>query len=341
VSSTPHQVFISYSHADSEFVNRFAALLLSYDLNVWKDSKDIPIGGNIPKVIYQGIKDASHFCCIISNSSVMSTWVEEELSFAKIRQLGASALTIIPILIDNIEVPDYVQAYRYANLRDRNLSPNNVEVGRILAAFGIVPKGLPTHVILGPDREKLLASCRSLGLALFHFRDRLQPSVSLRSDFDKDVASYSASIYQSDRRLSQMYPESYKYAHGPDVQLDRYIREKSIELQHTRNFIWTDLKTKASHVLESIDQVDKSGNTVGLDLLERSHSPSSEKFALWVELSDVLGNLSSLCRIVASGDVSQLDYTATKFAYFADSQKTIDNIVGVLESWGALERTVK
>ena len=49
MSTTP-LVFISYSHRDSEFVNRLAALLISYDLNVWKDSKDLPIGGNIPRM---------------------------------------------------------------------------------------------------------------------------------------------------------------------------------------------------------------------------------------------------------------------------------------------------
>jgi len=115
MSTTP-LVFISYSHRDSEFVNRLAALLISYDLNVWKDSKDLPIGGNIPKNIYHGIKSSSHFCCIISEASVESQWVEEELSFAKMRQLDNRELMIVPILISDVEVPDYVKAYRYANL---------------------------------------------------------------------------------------------------------------------------------------------------------------------------------------------------------------------------------
>jgi len=341
MSSTPHQVFISYSHADFDFVNQFAALLLSFDLNVWKDSKDIPIGGNIPKVIYQGIKDASHFCCIISKASVGSAWVEEELSFAKIRQLGSSGLRIIPVLIDDVEVPDYVQAYRYANLQDRNLLPTNAEVGRILAALGIVPNGSLTHVILGSGREQLLDSCTSLGTALFNFRDRLQVAVALKRGFDQEVAIYSESAYRSDASLSRMYPEAYKYIPNPSAGLDGLIREKRAELQHRREVLWTDLKTEAHEVLDCIDQVGKAGSTAGLDLLKHSRSRNPETFSLWVELSDVLGNLSSLGKIVASGNVSELDYIVTKTGYFADSQKTIENAAGVLESWGALERSVK
>lgn len=59
-------VFISYSHADAHFADSLAAALSGFGLNVWKDDKDIAIGGNILKSIYDGIRTASHFCCIIS-----------------------------------------------------------------------------------------------------------------------------------------------------------------------------------------------------------------------------------------------------------------------------------
>ena len=169
MSTTP-LVFISYSHRDSEFVNRLAALLISYDLNVWKDSKDLPIGGNIPKNVYHGIKSSSHFCCIISEASVESQWVEEELSFAKMRQLDNRGLMIVPILISDVEVPDYVKVYRYANLQDRNLSPTNPEVGRMMRAFGVALSGRLTHVILGPAREKLLIACKELSVSFVLLR---------------------------------------------------------------------------------------------------------------------------------------------------------------------------
>ncbi len=172
-SENKRVVFISYSHKDSEFVNSFAGTLLKYDLQIWKDSKDILIGGNIPKSIYTGIKGASHFCCIISASSVKSAWVEEELSFAKVRQLDDSGLQIVPVLIDDVEIPDYLLAYLAAHLENRDLSITNPEFLKILKAFGIDLERYSREVITGKKRTALLAACEKLRDDLALFREIL------------------------------------------------------------------------------------------------------------------------------------------------------------------------
>ena len=106
------QVFISYSSKDQDFVNTFAALLQTFNLNVWKDSKSIPVGSNILKNVYGGIKSSSHFCCIISHSSVESAWVEDEISYFKMIQFKNPHLQIVPVIINYVEIPDYLKAYR-------------------------------------------------------------------------------------------------------------------------------------------------------------------------------------------------------------------------------------
>jgi hypothetical protein len=348
MSTTP-LVFISYSHRDSEFVNRLAALLISYDLNVWKDSKDLPIGGNIPKNIYHGIKSSSHFCCIISEASVESQWVEEELSFAKMRQLDNRELMIVPILISDVEVPDYVKVYRYANLQDRNLSPTNPEVGRMMRAFGVALSGRLTHVILGPAREKLLIACKELSVSLWNFRDHVLVFEKIKKGRDDSVRNHAETLASDTsygyldpaRSSSAFFGAGYNRAptFGPDrsESLRKYTAEQDREMHRIHASVWSELKGYAQRVLDSIPPVEIAATTGGVRLLDEQ-SLNSEQFQTWRELGDVVGNLHSLCGIVVEASTSEVDYISGKAGYFSGAQKVVDNVISLLESWAALER---
>lgn len=172
-TANPRTVFISYSHADAHFADSLSAALSGFGLNVWKDDKDIAIGGNILKSIYDGIRTASHFCCIISTSSVRSAWVEEELSFAKVRQLDDRHLQIVPILIDQVEIPDYLKAYLCAHLEGRDLTLKNAEFLRVLKAFGTDLTHYHRELLVGMPRKRLLVRCRTLKRDLFDFHEVL------------------------------------------------------------------------------------------------------------------------------------------------------------------------
>jgi hypothetical protein len=171
-NQTQRIVFISYSHVDTDFVNIFSSLLLNLDIQIWKDSKDLQIGGEILDSLSQAVKNASHFCCIISSSSVKSPWVRQELNYAKQRQLESSDLAIVPILIDEVEIPDYVGSYRCARLQNRSLSLDNPELIMTLRAFGVDLADAPP-IITGPKRRRLLRSCAVLQERMIHFRQKL------------------------------------------------------------------------------------------------------------------------------------------------------------------------
>src|SRR5687768_1523457 len=165
---TQRIVFISYSHDDTDFVNLFGSLLLHLDIQIWKDSKDLPIGSEILGSLYEAVKNASHFCCIISSSSVKSRWVKKELSYAKRRRLDGSDLAIVPILIDEVEIPDYVKSYRCARLASGTLSLDNPELIITLRTLGVDLADAP-RIITGQKRRRLLGSCAALREIIIHF----------------------------------------------------------------------------------------------------------------------------------------------------------------------------
>ena len=75
------RVFLSHSHKDKEFVRQFEASLISVGVNTFLDEKEISIGDSIPESIYEGIRLSTHLAYIISQNSIKSKWVLEELKY--------------------------------------------------------------------------------------------------------------------------------------------------------------------------------------------------------------------------------------------------------------------
>jgi TIR domain len=317
-------VFISYSHRDSGFVNEFAATLLRYDLQIWKDSKDIPIGGNIPKSIYGGIKNASHFCCIISASSVKSTWVEEELSFAKIRQLGDSGLRIIPILIDKVEIPDYVTAYLCAHLEDRNLAIANPEFLKVLKAFGTDLEEYARNLITGKHREALLAACEKLQADLALFREILG---NFRTAYIRYQTAISNRGYDPpegiDRRGTgnvQSRPTTY----GSDYLIKNELMGVTTILMR--------LKVDASDVQASLELVRKVWDEA---------DPARKVSTLLGLLYDSLDRVSYISRTVAAAPDEKDWWIREKLSawveHLAASEISVGSAITLLRSWASFD----
>ena len=317
-------VFISYSHSDSEFVNAFAAILLKYDVPFWKDSKDIPIGANIPKSIYGGIKDASHFCCIISTSSVTSKWVEEELSFAKVRQLGDSSLLIVPILIDAVKIPDYVAAYLCAHLEDRNLEIGNPEFLKVLKAFGTDLEEYARELITGEHRLVLLAACEKLQTDLALFREILG---NFRNAYIRYEAAISNRHYDPPDELARSGTGS-PYVRPTTHESDYVVRhEHSAVIDILRR-----LKMDAADVLASLELVRKAWNEA---------DPAHKVSAILRLLYDPLDGVSYISRTVAAAADEKDWWIREKLSAWledlGESEILIGSAITLLRSWASFD----
>jgi hypothetical protein len=115
--STP-SAFISYSRADREFVRILDASLRVAGVETLRDEHGIAVGENIPEWIYDSISSATHLIYVVSASSVSSKWVREELSVAKMREKEDAGFRVLPLIIDEIELPISVRHIRYADYRN-------------------------------------------------------------------------------------------------------------------------------------------------------------------------------------------------------------------------------
>ena len=97
----PIKIFISYSHQDADACARIDdAFAKQGNFDVWYDKGLVP-GEVYRRRIASVIRDADCFIILLSNSSVTSEWVIDEVEYAKkLRK------KIIPIWIENVDIPD-------------------------------------------------------------------------------------------------------------------------------------------------------------------------------------------------------------------------------------------
>lgn len=109
-------IFISYSTKDKAIVERIYQDLSKADVEVWLDEREIKVGDDIRQKIEQGIKNFDFFGIVLSKSSVQSAWVQNELSAAYVKEMESKKVTILPIKIEECDVPALISGKKYADL---------------------------------------------------------------------------------------------------------------------------------------------------------------------------------------------------------------------------------
>lgn len=117
-------VFISYSHSDELFVNKLAANLVKNNANVWVDTWELSVGDSILNKVQEAIQESSALLVILSKASVQSEWCKKELSAGLMRELDEKRVVVLPVLVEDCDIPVFLREKMYADFRtnfDRGL----------------------------------------------------------------------------------------------------------------------------------------------------------------------------------------------------------------------------
>ncbi len=140
------KVFISYSHKDREACNSIDEMLTkNEDFDVWYDRGLTP-GEVFRKKIAEVIRDSGYFIILLSESSIRSDWVLDEVEYAK--KLHKK---ILPIWIDNVELPDDLDMLlqRYHSLFWNLRTSDNQFEKSLLSMFDSSPKNGQMNTLVG------------------------------------------------------------------------------------------------------------------------------------------------------------------------------------------------
>jgi hypothetical protein len=92
--------FLSYSWKDAAFVEQLRDRLMSEGINVWLDRHDM-VAGTIQDQVWRAIQIHHVVILVLSNDSVESDWVENELDMARKKEKDERRAVLCPIALDD------------------------------------------------------------------------------------------------------------------------------------------------------------------------------------------------------------------------------------------------
>ena len=144
--------FISHTGADKErFVRRFAVELCElYGVDAWVDEWEIKTGDNFTDKIFAAIDKTDSVVVILSENSVDSNWVKEEINAAFVRRVNEK-VKLLPVVLDGLSDERIPSGLRH-------IHQTRVDAGDYAIAADIVNRairGLPNigKPYLGSDAE--------------------------------------------------------------------------------------------------------------------------------------------------------------------------------------------
>ena len=111
------QVFVSHAHSDAVLAHRIADDLARAKRTIWIAPESIHPGEGWVDAINRGLEEASHLVLVLTPRAVQSQWVRQEVS-AAVAMERRGRLQIIPVDVENCEIPPLWDAYQKVSLRD-------------------------------------------------------------------------------------------------------------------------------------------------------------------------------------------------------------------------------
>lgn len=120
-------IVISYAHEDNDFVDNLAGNLFKNRVHVWVDRWELKVGDSLLRKIESAIQDADALLVVLSKASVESEWCKKELTAGLVRELEAKSVFVLPVVIDDCEIPLFLKDKLYADFRkDKDKALQNV-----------------------------------------------------------------------------------------------------------------------------------------------------------------------------------------------------------------------
>jgi hypothetical protein len=252
-------VFLSYSRSDAHIVDRIAEDLQVEGIDVWLDRKDILPGEVWADQIRAAITQAEHVLVFISSASLQSRAVQEEYRLAFQNQKLAGGRRIIPILLEDVELPlflaeiqyvDFTHSY-YAGMRSliqalrvsagpkpKDIIPVNdlakevaIEIAKLLAVENV------PHIPLLPDKID-----PKLVFVIIAFRDDMEPIY-------EGIEAAAKAVNLTAKRVK-------------DVPGDYRITDQIIQMIHSAYLVVADLTHERPNVYFELGYARGLGKTV-------------------------------------------------------------------------------
>lgn len=84
---------------------------------VWIDKWELNVGDSLIQRVQEAVAGASALLVVLSKASVASEWVKKELSAGLVRELDEKRVVVLPVLLEDCEIPLFLRDKLYADFR--------------------------------------------------------------------------------------------------------------------------------------------------------------------------------------------------------------------------------
>ena len=113
-----YDIFLSHSSLDNDLTGRLHSLLEQAGFNVWYDEKKMTSNSHILSDLPKYISDSEAFIVILSKNSCSSSWVQDEYGYARGLYDKKELKAIIPVVIDDCDIPGFYNNYKWIDCRE-------------------------------------------------------------------------------------------------------------------------------------------------------------------------------------------------------------------------------
>lgn len=110
-------IFISYNHADKNTAESLAEILVHAKQNVWIDKWELNAGDSLIQRIEEALGGADAILVLLSKNSTQSEWCKKELRSGLLRELEEKSVLVIPIVLDDCEIPLFLREKLWIDFR--------------------------------------------------------------------------------------------------------------------------------------------------------------------------------------------------------------------------------
>lgn len=123
LGAASHKVFLSHNWEDKPTARALASKLDSRGISVWLDEHEIRLGDSLIHRIRDAIDTVDYVAVLLSKHSVESEWVKREVDIAMNQEIARKRVKVLPIRLDDCELPGFLVGKLYADLR----SPEHID----------------------------------------------------------------------------------------------------------------------------------------------------------------------------------------------------------------------
>lgn len=308
-------VFISHSTADKErFVHHLVTRLCESGIDVWYDDWELLPGDSlIEKIFEYGLKEASEFIVVLSSNSIESKWVKEELHNATVSKI-AGKCKIIPIILDDVEVPNSLADIIHIKIQDETNCDS--EIKQIIDSILTQPTNKP-----------------ALGKLPAYATEYVQPQGSTIPQASVSVLRHIGNIYAVDPlRMSLLQSNEYDLIREGTGLSDSQFQ---VEMSRLRSYGFIEPLEHSSSV-DRHCRITSYGLIVVMEMCDQGFPNAMKEIAayLWNECG--LHGVASVSQIVEATEHSEATVLACLEWWDTLNYINLSRTMGGLSSWSAL-----